>query len=289
MGHMIPELRGVCVCVCACVRECDCCSRSYWDSTLSWQGARAGLSTVLRRTIASREPLVRAHSLHVLPTSGKAAAAQTRPEPKATPSRSFTIETAGFDRQASISLDEQSQPTIRIYTDGSASPDRAGAAAVLLREGRDPRVLRLPLLANPSFKAYETEAIALLLGLHLLATERRNLVPCSMSTDCQELIRAIQALTFSSSGQHVKRLSVLGKFYKQANHLASINKHDPYSLELRWVKGHSGVRGNVIADQEAGIAAMKGLSSPSCVLPPILRQNSIIWTDRASQGTIVDC
>ncbi|KAI0248075.1 hypothetical protein BJV78DRAFT_844502 [Lactifluus subvellereus] len=252
-------------------------ARSYWHPAPSWQGARAGLSTVPRRASPSRESPIRPSPS----PPGKAAAAQTRSQPKATPPHAFTVETAGFDLQASISLDKQSQPTVRIYTDGSAHPDRAGAAAVLLREGRDPRVLRLPLLANPRFTAREAEAVALLLGLHLLATERENLVPCSMSTDCQELIKTIQA-TFPSSGLHVKRLPVLGEFYKQANFLASMNRHGPYSLQLRWVKGHSGVRGNVIANREARIAAIWGLSSPSDLLPPILRQNSILWTYRAS-------
>jgi ribonuclease HI len=183
----------------------------------------------------------------------------------------FTIQNAGFDERASILLDEQSRNTIRVYADGSAHPERAGSAAVLLRDGSDDRVLRLSLPTERKFTACDTEVVALLLGMHLLATERENLGPCSMSTDCKELIQAIGACTFPSSGLRVERL--LGEFYKQVDSLASINSRGSYSLQLCWVKGHVGVKGNVIANREAR-AAMQGQSSPPDELPPNL--NSII-------------
>jgi ribonuclease HI len=197
---------------------------------------------------------------------------QTYSEPKASPRPAFTVQNADFNRHASILLDEQYRNTIRVYADGSAHPDRAGSAAVLLRDGNDHRVLRLSLPADsePRFTACDTEAVALLLGVHLLATERENLVPCSMSTDCKELIQAIGARTLPSSGLHVQRL--LGEFYKQVDSLASINSHGSYSLQLCWVKGHFGVKGNVIAHKEARIAAMQRLSSPPDLLPPNLNR-----------------
>ncbi|KAH9982085.1 hypothetical protein BGW80DRAFT_2356 [Lactifluus volemus] len=165
-------------------------------------------------------------------------------------SPTFTIQNAGFDERASILLDEQSRNTIRVYADGSAHPERAGSAAVLLRDGCDDRVLRLSLPTERKFTACDTEVVALLL----------------------ELIQAIGACTFPSSGLRVQRL--LGEFYKQVDSLASISSHGSYSLQLCWVKGHVGVKGNVIANREARIAAMQGQSSPPDELPPNL--NSII-------------
>ena len=55
-----------------------------------------------------------------------------------------------------------------VYSDGSGLGGKAGAAAVLYREGTSPRVLRYSLGTLAQHTTYEAEAVGLLLDLHLL-------------------------------------------------------------------------------------------------------------------------
>ena len=61
---------------------------------------------------------------------------------------------------------------MRVYSDGLGIDRQVGAAAVLFRQDREPRVLRFHLGMAADHTVYEAELIGLLLALHLLHDER---------------------------------------------------------------------------------------------------------------------
>ena len=61
---------------------------------------------------------------------------------------------------------------MRVYSDGLGIDGQVGAAAVLFRWGKEPRVLRYYLGTVADHMVYEVELIGLLLVLHLLHDER---------------------------------------------------------------------------------------------------------------------
>ena len=76
------------------------------------------------------------------------------------------------NKEASTQAEELADETVRVYTDGSAHNGKVGAAAILCRPGKPDRVLRAHLGIDKHHTVYEAELAGILLGLHLIKTER---------------------------------------------------------------------------------------------------------------------
>jgi Reverse transcriptase (RNA-dependent DNA polymerase) len=84
-----------------------------------------------------------------------------------------TLEITG-DKEASVLLDRNARETIKVYTDGSAHGGKVGAAAILTRQGKADRVLRIYMGTTEEHTVPEAELVGLVLGLHLIHTEKHN-------------------------------------------------------------------------------------------------------------------
>ena len=172
----------------------------------------------------------------------------------------FTVRVAE-NRDDSIALMNADQSDIRIFADGSGLDGQAGAAAALYRGTQPPKVLRYHIGPLTKHTTPDSEAIGVILAMHLLQDEQ-NFTSASISIDNQSVISAT-AIRKPRAGQHL----ILG-FMEMADELLRRAGPDP-RLELRWISGHSGVEGNELVDAEAKKAS-KGDSSEPHRLPPLL-------------------
>lgn len=78
------------------------------------------------------------------------------------------------DKAASVLTDRNATETIKVYTDGSAINGKVGAAAILMRAGKEDRTLRLCLGTMEEHTVSEAESVGLILGLHLIDTEKHS-------------------------------------------------------------------------------------------------------------------
>ncbi|KAI0046409.1 hypothetical protein FA95DRAFT_1454963, partial [Auriscalpium vulgare] len=147
--------------------------------------------------------------------------------------------------------------------DGSACDGKVGAAAVLLRDGCRPRILRYHLGKVSDHTVYEAEYVGLLLAVELLRTEDDANRSTAISVDNQATLRALRTRT-SRPGQYLATA-----FVSSATSLKKTRRRG-FTLTLRWVPGHEDLEGNELADVEAKAAAA-GASSARRRLPEILR------------------
>jgi ribonuclease HI len=164
------------------------------------------------------------------------------------------------DKEASVELDGNSSKLIKVYTDGSAQDGKVGAAAILTRQGNTDHTLRLCLGTTKQHTVLEAEMIGLVLGLHLITTEKCNRKSCAIGLDSQAAIKALQT-ELTNPGHHLAVEAL-----RLAKHLQKRNGNANYSLTIRWTAGHMGIEGNEKADKEAKQAA-KGQSSDKANLP----------------------
>ena len=68
--------------------------------------------------------------------------------------------------------DTNATEEIKVYSDGSAHSGKVGAAAILRQEGKPDRTLKLHLGTTAQHTVYEAELVGMILGLHLIKTER---------------------------------------------------------------------------------------------------------------------
>ncbi|KAG1764712.1 ribonuclease H-like domain-containing protein, partial [Suillus occidentalis] len=154
--------------------------------------------------------------------------------------------------------------SIQVYSDGSGYQGNIGAAAVLFRAGRQPRVLRFHLGSEDEHTVFEGEAVGLMLAAELIATEDDPTFPISILIDNQAAIQSGE--TFHSCPS-----SYLTDLY--CNRLRDIAKdHRNFNVTIRWVPGHKDVHGNEEADKQAKKASEGPRNnSPSDDLPTLLR------------------
>ncbi|KAF8591816.1 ribonuclease H-like protein, partial [Ramaria rubella] len=132
-----------------------------------------------------------------------------------------------------------------VYSDGSCIDGRVGAAAVLFRDGQRKRSLRKYLGKENHHTVFEAELVGMCLGVELLRTER-NVNMASINIGSQAALQSTQN-NKPGSGKHlvdslIKDFSVLKK------------RHTRAKLEVNWVPGHAGIRGNEVMDKEAKAA-----------------------------------
>ena len=140
-----------------------------------------------------------------------------------------------------------------------------GAVAILIRKGKPMRKLHLHLGASTQHTVHKAELVRILLGLHLIKTDKRGNTSYYIGVDNQAALSALKSVK-SSSGQYIadEILELATRIQKQRN-------SPKYFLRFRWTAGHVGIVGNEEVDEEAKIAT-GGLSSDKKLLPMLLRK-----------------
>ena len=173
--------------------------------------------------------------------------------------RNYSTKTES-NREDSIHFESLDNADFKIYTDGSGHDNGIGAAAILYAKGRARHMksLQAYLGSTDEHNTYEAEAIGLILPLWLLHnTPETYGKTVSIYSDNQSVISAITSLK-ASSGQYL-----LSNIHAMANRAAC-------KLSIKWISGHSKVKGNEAADKLAKDAA-SGRSSARATLPHLLR------------------
>jgi ribonuclease HI len=169
------------------------------------------------------------------------------------------------DKKDSKRVDAQAKEVIKVYTDGSLHNGGVGAAAILYRAGKRPRILKLYLGTAEQHTVYEAELVGLLLGIHLIKTERNSSKECAIGADNQAALKALSS-ELTKPGQHLA-----AEFLKISAQLKKTRKSKRFSITARWTAGHVGIKGNEKADKEAKLAA-EGASSDKTDLPSYVRK-----------------
>ncbi|KAF8672219.1 Reverse transcriptase (RNA-dependent DNA polymerase) [Rhizoctonia solani] len=154
------------------------------------------------------------------------------------------------------------KPTVKIFSDGSMVGGNVGAAAVLIREGKEEVVTRKYVGLDREHEVYEAEVVGLILGLELLARER----------GAGEAIFFIdnQAVLLTLKAGHTDKLGYLYAHMDEGIRLAR-EANPGVKLKARWIPGHKGVDGNKRADVEAKLAATPG-NNTNTLLPGPLKK-----------------
>jgi ribonuclease HI len=168
-------------------------------------------------------------------------------------------------KEASAQLDTDSTEVIKIYIDGLAHNGKVGAAAILIRQGKPDRMLRLCLGTTEQHTIPKAELVGLILGVHLISTEKCNQKRCAIGLDSQGAIKALRT-KLTNPGHHLAAEALRIAYY-----LRNRKGNENYSLTVRWTAGHIGIPGNKKVDREAKRAA-DGFSSNSKDLPKYLRK-----------------
>jgi ribonuclease HI len=167
------------------------------------------------------------------------------------------------DKEASKQADANATEVIKIYTDGSSHDRNVRAAAILRRQGKLDRVLKHHLGTADYHTIYEAELVSILMGLHLIKTEKCNKVKCIINIDNQAALKAISS-DLTKPGQHIA-----AKILQLVKQLKQHRGNNRFGLTFRWLAGHLGFTGNEDADKEAKSAA-EGKSSDKQDLLPYL-------------------
>ena len=155
------------------------------------------------------------------------------------------------DKAKAIKEHEELQDEIKLYSDGSAHSGGVGAAAILIRPGKEPRSLAYHLGSDRHHTVYEAEIVGLTLAAKLLLTEEQPISPISIFIDNKAAIQSGASPSTTAGSYLIDKFSRLTraiekKFQGQGNE---------FQLTVRWIPGHKGVQGNELADEEAKRAA----------------------------------
>ena len=153
------------------------------------------------------------------------------------------------DRESSTREAKNAAEEVQVFSDGSAIEGKVGAAAVLLRAGKPARTLHLHLGSEEKHTVHEAESAGIVLGLHLISTERKNGTTFALGSDNQAAIKAFQS-NLRSSGHHLAREAL-----RIAHQILHRKRKTKYALTIRWTAGHEGIEGNEAVDREAKKAA----------------------------------
>jgi ribonuclease HI len=192
----------------------------------------------------------------------------TARDPSKTGRLPFKISVAA-DKESSIKEMENASEEIQVFTDGSAQEGRVGAAAILTRKNRPDRILHFHLGPETEHTVHEAELVGILLGAHLISTERKGSTTCAIGVDNQAAISAFDS-DLRKPGHHLAR-----EIMRITNRTRKKRRKGKYTLTIRWTAGHVGIEGNEKADAEAKKAA-EGLSSDTKTIPPYLRKPLLI-------------
>lgn len=108
------------------------------------------------------------------------------------------------DRESSKREAENAPEQVQVFTDGSATGGKVGAAAVLIREGNPVRTLHFHLGPDNEHTVHEAELVGILLGIHLIGTEKHGCTTFALGVDNQAAIKAFDS-AMRSPGHHLAR------------------------------------------------------------------------------------
>ena len=178
--------------------------------------------------------------------------------------RAFSISIAR-SKEDSIEEDTKVSEAVRIYTDGSAQEGKVDAAAIMIRQGEPNRVLHYHLGPSTNHMVHEAELVGMLLGLHLIKTDRKGRTSYTLGIDNQVVISALN-LVKATTGQHIAN-----EILETATCIKKQRNSSKYSLTVRWTAGHAGIEGNEEVDSKAKKAA-EGHTSDKKVLLLLLHK-----------------
>src|SRR5712691_4761864 len=150
---------------------------------------------------------------------------------------------------------------IQVYTDGSAINGKVGATAVLIRAGNPTCTLHLNLGPKSEHTVHEAELAGILLGMHLISTEKHGSTTCALGVDNQAAIKVFHS-TLRSPGHHLAR-----EILRMANQVQKRRRKGKYKLTIRWTAGHEGTPGNEEAAERGAKKAAEGKTSDKRLLP----------------------
>ena len=165
---------------------------------------------------------------------------------------------------------------VLVYTDGSEIGGKVGASAVLQRRGSArPRTLRYHLGDATDHGIFEAEIVGSILGVELLRTERMLAEGPSVALDNKSSIEATQQLRPRPSHYLTDYLLDRARLVRDRTPGSAVRHASvtaAATVTLRWVPGHTGIKGNEIADREAKRVAKDATTSSNAKhLPPLLR------------------
>ena len=227
------------------------------------------LHPLIKRNTACRTkrhcaPIHTLLSLYNLDTSAVEKIPSTARNPEQTGRLPFNL-SIPENRSSAIAEAASATEEIQIFSDGSAIDGKVGAAAILIKNGTTTKSLHYHLGPATKYTVHEAELVGLILGLHLIRSERIRNKQIAIGIDNQAVIRAFHS-DLRSLGHHLAREAL-----RMANIVQKHQGKTKHELTLRWVAGHEGMLGNKIADTEAKKAANgRTLEKPS--LPAYLRK-----------------
>ena len=153
-----------------------------------------------------------------------------------------------------------------VFTDGSSTNGKVGAAASLYVDFTHVATLRYHLGNNTEHMVFEAEAVGLILAAQLLLTRNEASFPATIFADNQAVIRS-GARPTAKPGHYL-----LFCFRNLVRHLMDRKDLNNNSISLNWIAGHTEIEGNELADREAKLAATKkDMTSPCRDLPKNLK------------------
>ena len=190
----------------------------------------------------------------------------------------FQTYIASTDKDA-IKDYENNKDETKIFTDGSCTEGKVGAAAILYVNNTQIAKLRYHLGSAREHTVFEAELVGLILAVHLLATNELVPYPASIFVDNQAAILASQRPT-SKPGHY---LSVMFRdIMKEVIEFHDLDKKD---VTIRWIASHKNVPGNEAADVEAkGAATDENSTTPHRFLPTALRTSLPISVSALKQA-----
>lgn len=152
-----------------------------------------------------------------------------------------------------------------IFTDGSSTNGKVGAAASLYVDFTHIATLRYHLGDDTEHTVFEAEAVGLILAAQLLLTRNEATFPVTIFADNQAVIRS-GARPTAKPGHYL-----LFRFRNLVRHLQERKDLDDTSISLNWIAGHADIEGNELADREVKLAATRrDMASPCRDLPKTL-------------------
>ena len=202
------------------------------------------------------------------------------------------------DREVAIANANQLKGIV-VYTDGSGCDKKVGAAAVMMKNGRELDSLHYHLGSETEHTVYEAEAIAVILALHLLTNLKKKLKKVTIGMDNQAvllgmknqkskpghyLMDKIQDMMEDFQVTQTRYRGERVKGYKKGTGRTRLTDGSmgwkewrlkvKCEVTLTWTPGHEDIDGNERADKAAKAAA-SGLSSEPKNLPTFLRRKPL--------------
>ncbi|XP_023216250.1 uncharacterized protein LOC111618865 [Centruroides sculpturatus] len=176
-----------------------------------------------------------------------------------------------YHRMAIMTAAEGESSEINIYTDGSKVEDRVGASFLVEKEDKIIHYEQFRL--DNRCSVYQAELLALLQAVKWCASSQ-NLSSIIINTDSRAALQTLQQFTDTN------QMALEMKTLIRVNHL---------QIKFRWVKAHSGIRGNERADELAKEATqleeITYSKIPISYVKRRLRQSTVeIWQEEWSNG-----